>query len=120
MQLLGPDVDITQKDIVGDDVLDKGCLVVLLLVVGLGPVEGHGRHGADQPGVVVLAADKHSIVKLGTPAGQRLEGLALKGDNLVSCGVHSLHRTGPTLSNIGQLIAGHHRSLGIDDANGSV
>ncbi len=33
VQLLGADVDVAQQDVVGDDALDKGGLVVLLLVV---------------------------------------------------------------------------------------
>ena len=37
MELLGTDIDVPQQDIVGDDALDKGGLVVLLLIVGLGP-----------------------------------------------------------------------------------
>ena len=39
VQLLGADIDVPQQNVVGDDVLDKGGLVVLLLIVGLGAVQ---------------------------------------------------------------------------------
>ena len=120
MQLLGPDIDVPQQDVVGDDVLDKGGLVVLLLIVGLGPVEGHHGHGAEGLGLRVLPLDKGGIVELGAPAGQCLEGAALKADGAAVPPVDRLHHARPVLANAAQFVAGHHRSLRINHADGSV
>ena len=75
VELLGTDVDIPQQDVVGDDGLHKGGLVVLLLIVGLGAVQGHRHHGADELGLLVTALDKGGIIVVGPPADQRFEGL---------------------------------------------
>ena len=75
MELLGADIDITQKDVVGNDALDEGRLVVLFLVIGLGAVQRHGDHGADELGLLVAALDEGRVVKVGAAAGQGLEGL---------------------------------------------
>ena len=40
MEFLGPNIDVAQKDVIRDDALDEGRLVMLLLVIGLGTVQG--------------------------------------------------------------------------------
>ena len=76
-QLLGPHVDIAQHDIVGDDVLDEGAPVVLLLIIGLGGVQRHRGHGADGLADLVIAKGEGRVIKLVAPARQRLEGLSV-------------------------------------------
>ena len=61
MQLLGPNIDITQKDIVGNNILDKGSLIVLLLIIGLGAVEGHRSHGTNHSSLGILTLDKEQV-----------------------------------------------------------
>ena len=120
VQLLGADIDVPQQNVVGDDVLDKGGLVVLLLIVGLGAVQRHRGHGAEHLRLGVLTLDKGGIVELGPPAGQGLEGAPVKADRVSLAPVDRLHGARPVLPDAAQLIAGHHRSLRIDHADGSL
>ena len=117
MQFLCPDINVAQHDIVGDDVLDKGGLVVLFLIIGLGAVEGNRRHGADQLCLLVLAGDKDSVVKLGAPAAEGLERLAGGHCHFISGAVNGLHNSGPVLPNTGQIIAGNDDTVFVNDAN---
>ena len=120
MQLLGPDVDVPQQDVVGDDALDEGGLVVLLLIVGLGAVEGHGDHGADELGLLVAALDEGGVVVMGTAAGQGLEGLVPIDHHRAVVGVQRGGGAFPLLPDPGQLIAGDHGALVVDDTDDPV
>jgi len=75
MQFLGADIDVAGEDIVGDDILDEGALVVLFLVVGLRTVERDVGHDAEASGSLIVALGEHGIVKVGAPGNERLEGL---------------------------------------------
>ena len=68
LQFLCSDVDITQHDVVSDNIFDKGAFIVLLLIVALDPVEGNGSHGADESCLLVFALDKDGVAKLDAPA----------------------------------------------------
>ena len=118
MELLGPDVDIPQKDIIRDDIFDKSGLVVLFLIIGLGPVEGHRRHTAYRPGLGILPPGEGGIIKLGAPALKGLEGVALVADNAPLAAIDGLHNCGPVLTNAAQFVAGDHRPLRINHADG--
>ena len=120
MKLLGPDIDIPQQNIVGDDALDKSGLVVLFFIVGLGAVEGHCGHGAYHAGRIVLPACKGCIIKLRAPPCQRFERIAVKGHQFRVGLVDRFDRSRPLLSNTGQFIASYHRSLRINHADGTV
>ena len=120
VQLLGLSINITQKNIVRDDIFHKGGLVVLLLIVGLGPVEGHHRHGAQGAGHLVLPLHKGGIVELSPPARQGLEGLSLKMGGGVVRGIDGGHRAGPMLANAGQFTARHHDPVCIDHTHSAV
>ena len=63
MQLLRADIDVAGEDIVGDNVLYEGGLVVLLLVIALSLVEGYCRDGAERPRNGVAAVHKRGKVK---------------------------------------------------------
>ena len=55
---LGENADArAQQDVVAQNIFYKGGFVVFLLIVGLGPVEGNDRHGADEGGALVLPLD---------------------------------------------------------------
>ena len=120
VELLGPDIDVTQQNVVGDDALDKGGLVVLFLIVGLGAVEGHGDHGADELSLVVAALDKGGVVEVGTPVGQRFEGLVPVNDHGGIVHIQGGSGALPLFSDPGQLVAGYHGSLVVHDANDAV
>ena len=92
---------------------------MLLLVIGLGLVKGHHRHGAQGFGDLVLSLDKGGIVKLGAPSGQGPQGLAFKISRAVVGSIHRFHRTRPVLSNTSQLAARHNDAVGVDHAHGT-
>ena len=119
-QFLGAHVNIAQHDVVGNDVLDKGATVVLLLIVGLGGVQGHGRHGADGLADFIVTKGKSRVVKLVAPAVQRLESLAIGGGHAASGIVDHRHILRPTLADHGQFAAGNDDALPVDHADRSV
>ena len=65
MQLLGPDIHVAGQDVVGNNVLYEGGLVVLLLVIVLGLVEGHRRDGADGAAHGIVAIGEGRVIQLG-------------------------------------------------------
>ena len=117
MQLLGAHVNIADEDIVRNNILNKRALVVLFLIVGLGRVQGHAGHGAHSAAHAVVPTGKHGVVKVTTPAGQRLEGLALDGHTVAISQLDSLHILSPLLANPGELAAGDDAAFGIHNAN---
>ena len=120
VQLLGPHIDVADKNVVGDDVLDEGALVVLFLIVRLGGVQGHAGHGAHGAAHAVITGGEHGIVKMSAPAGQRLEGLALQRNAAALGGVDGLHILGPLLADPRQLAASDDGTLGVNDAHGAI
>ena len=120
VQLLGPHVNITDQNVVGDDVLDEGTLVVLLLIIALGRVQGHRRHGTYRPAHAVVAAGKHRVVKVTAPAGQRLERPALQRDAGALGGGDGLHVFGPLFADARQFAACNNGTLRVKDADGAV
>ena len=120
MQLLSLGIDVPQQDVVRNNILHKGSLVVLLLIIGLGRVQGHAGHGAHGASHTVVAAGENRIVKVGAPAGHGLEGLALDRDAAVLSGFDGLHIAGPLLADARQLAAGDHGSFVINDSDDAV
>ena len=104
VQLFGTDVDIAQQDVVRDNIFDKGGLIVLFLVVGLGAVEGHRRHGTHHLRQLVLPPRKGGVVELGAPARQGLEGIAGILHRLCIGAVDDFHRPGPLFPDTGCLL----------------
>ena len=94
--------------------------VVLFLVVGLGAVEGHRRHGTHHLRQLVLTPRKGGVVELGAPARQGLEGIAGILHRLCIGAMDDFHRTGPFFPDTGELVAGDHGALRVDDAHGPV
>ena len=120
VQLLGADVDVAQQDVVRDDALDKGGLVVLLLVVSFGAVQGHGDHGADELGLLVAALDEGGVVKVGAAADQGLKALVPVDHHGRLVDVQGGSGALPFFADPGQLITGHHSTLVVNDADDPV
>ena len=120
MQLLCPDIDIPGQNIVGNNILDKGGLIVLFLIAGLGLVHRHGGKNADAPCCAVVAVDKHGVLKLAVQAPEQAVG-ALRGcENLfrdVPGNVAYLVQVG---SDHAQLTARHDKALAVHDADGAL
>ena len=120
MQLLRADIDIARQDIVGDDILDEGSLVVLFLIVGLRAVERDIGHDAQAPGGLVVALGKHSVVKIGAPGNERLEGLFIDNDDGIRGAVELDDGLGPFFPDAGSVAAGDHGAVGVDHADHAV
>ena len=82
-ELLGPDVDVAGKDVVGDDILDEGRLVVALFKAGLGTVQCDLRHHAQSAGDLVLSVREHGIVEIRTEGGHGDHGFSGKMDGAI-------------------------------------
>ena len=120
VQLLGAHIDVADEDIIRNNVLDEGALVVLLLVIALGRVQRHGGHGAHGAAHAVVAAGKDRVVEVGAPAGQCLEGAALQRNAGTLRRGNGLHILAPLLADTRQLAAGDHRTVRVNDADGAI
>ena len=120
MQLLGTHINIADEDVVGNDILNKGTLVMLFFIVSLGRVQRHAGHSTDRAAHAVVAAGKNGIVKVAAPAGQSLKGLALNGHAVAVGQLDGLHILGPLLSDPGELAAGNDAALGVHYADDAV
>ena len=120
MQLLGTDVDITGQDIVHDDILDEGAPVMLLLVEGLGIVQGDVCQLAEAPGSLIVAGAEHGVLKEIGIADDGLEGLLGKGDNGVTGRADLQRGVGPPLTQRCHIGAGNDTAFAVDDAENTV
>lgn len=114
MELLGADINIADENVVGNNAFDEGRLVILLFVIALGRIEGNGSHCAGNAAHLVLAEGERREIKLTAPAGQGLEGLALKRDTLALCSVDRANQMRPLAADLRQIRTGDHRTLGVD------
>ena len=119
-QLFGAHIDVTQHDIIRDDILDKRAPVMLFLIVGLGRVQGHRGHSAHRPAHIIIPKDENRVIKLGIPSIQGLEGLAVGGDHGAGGAVYHRHMLRPALSDHGQLAARDHHTFPVDYADGPI
>ena len=93
---------------------------MLFLIVSFGSVQRHGRHGTNGLADLIITESEHCIVKLRTPAVQRLEGLSVRGDH-AACGmVNDGGIFCPTLTDHGQLAAGDDNAFPIEHTDGTV
>ena len=93
---------------------------MFLLIIALGRVQRHRRHGADGLADLIVPKSKGCVIKLIAPAAERLEGLAVKADHAAGSAVHRRHILSPALTDHGKLAARDHNALTVNDANGSV
>ena len=116
MELVGADIDVAGKDIVGDDVFDEGALVMLFFVIDLGAVERHMGHQAKAAGKIIVAVDKNGIVKAVAEVGQRFDGFSGKMYCVVLGEIDDPGKLRPLDAKLLAVAAGHHGALGVDDA----
>ena len=116
MQLLGPDVNIAGENIIHDNILDKGAPVVLLLIEGLGIVQGNKGHLAEASGGLIVAGAEHGILEVIGVAHNGLEALLGEGHNAFRSISHLQCRIRPTLSQQRHIGTGNHAALGVDNA----
>ena len=120
VQLLGADVNITGQDIVHDDILHKGSPVMLLLVEGLGIVQGDIGHLAEAPCHLVVAGAENGVFQHVGIAQNGLEAALAEGDDAVGGVGHLQRGVRPALTQNGHIGAGNHAPLGIDYAEAAV
>ena len=119
-QFLGPHINIAQHDVVGDDVLDEGTPVMLFLIIALGRVQRYRCHRTDGLADLIIAKGENGVIKLVSPAAERLEGLAVKADHAAGSAVYRRHILAPALADHRQLAAGNDNALTVDHADGSI
>ena len=93
---------------------------MLLLIIGLGGIQGDRSHGADRFADLVVSKGERGIIELIAPAVERLEGLSVGCDHGPGGVVHHGHMLRPALTDHGQFAAGDDDALRIDNANGTV
>ena len=120
MQLLGTDVHIAGQNVVGDDIFDKGSLVMLLFIIGLRAVERHVGHDAQASCDFVVALGEYGIVEIRAPADQRLEGLLVDHDNGIRRAVEPDDRLRPFFADQGRITTGNDVAVGVDHADHTV
>ena len=120
VQLLGADVNITGQNVVHDDIFHKGAPVVLLLIEGLGIVQGDIGHLAEAAGSLVVAGAENGIFQHIGIAQNGLEAALTEGDDAVGGATHLQRGVRPALTQNGHIGAGNHAPLGIDHAEAAV
>ena len=79
MELLGLDVDVAGEDVVEDDVLDEGALVVLFIVEVLYVGKSNGKDGRYLLRKLVLALDEYYVLPFGA-CTDRSVGISFRRD----------------------------------------
>ncbi len=93
---------------------------MLFLIIALGCVQRHRRHRTDGLADLIIAKGENGVIKLVSPAAERLEGLAVKADHAAGSAVYRRHILAPALADHRQLAAGRQRPLTVDHADGSI
>ena len=120
VKFLGADVHVARQDIVGDDVLDKGGLVVLFLIIVLCLIEGHGGHRADHLRRLIRTLGKGDKLHPSAGGGQGEVGSVCGGIRLRAV-FHLVEvKIVKVRANNGKLTAGNDEALIIDHADRSV
>ena len=118
MELVALEIDVTGQDVIQDDVFDKVAPVVLLVVILLDAVEGHGQDFDIFLGLRVLAGHKHGVLRAGT-AAEGLEAVFIRLEHVYRS--HLLWRDFlADLPNLPQLAAGDDYGGLIHNADGTV
>ena len=93
---------------------------MFLLIIALGRVQRHRRHGADGLADLIVPKSKGCVIKLIAPAAERLEGLAVKAYHAACRTVDGSHILAPTLTDHGKLAAGNDHALAVNDADSAI
>ena len=93
---------------------------MLLLVEGLGIVQGNVSQLTEAPCSLVVAGAENCVLKVVGIADNRLEGLLTKGDDGIGCVAHLESGVRPTLAQQGHVGAGNHGTLGVNNAERTV
>ena len=89
MQLLGAHIHVAGENVVRNDVLNEGGLIVLFLKVRAGLRHADGRENADAARRLVIALDKHGILKTRRAGRQNLIRACVRCKQLL---LHFTHR----------------------------
>ena len=119
MQFLGTHINIAQQDVIGNNILNKAGLIMLFLIIILGTVQGHGRHGTKSCRHLILAGYKGSVIHLVTPATQGDKGTVADHDHTLAV-VGIFHNLGPLLTHQGQFVTGNYGTVAVHNTNGTV
>ena len=120
VQLLGADIHVAGQNVIGNDVLDEGGLVVLFLEIVFRLVEGNGGHRADRAGNSVSSLHKRRVIQLGILHCQGTEAAVFRGNRAVCLlqviGVEVIQ----TRADHGKLTGRNHKALIVYNTDGTV
>ena len=105
MELVALEIDVTGQDVIQDDVFDKVAPVVLLVVILLDAVEGHGQDFDIFLGRRVLAGHKHGVLRAGT-AAEGLEAVFIRLEHVYRS--HLLWRDSVSYTHLGTISIGKY------------
>ena len=119
VQLLGADIHVAGENVVADDILYKGGLVVLFLEVRAGLVHADGGENADAARNRVRAGDEDGVLKARRAAGENFIGALRGGEQRLLRLRHGGEILQPRADG-GKLAARNHKALLVHDADDAV
>ena len=119
MQLAGFDVNIAGQDVVQNDILDEGRLVVLFVIQRLDVVDGYRHQRADAARQLILALHEYRILQTRGTVSRNMVGITAEPDDL-SCEAQLSDRLLAHFTDTGQIGARDDRAARIHNANGAI
>ena len=119
MQLAGLDVNIAGQDVVQNDILDEGRLVVLFVIQRLDVVDGYRHQRADAARQLILALHEYRILQTRGTVSRNMVGITAEPDDL-SCKAQLSDRLFAHFTDTGQIGACDDRAARIHNANGAI
>ena len=123
MQLLGAHIHVAGENVVRNDVLDEGGLIVLFLKVRAGLCHADGRENADAARRLIIALDEHGILKARRAGRQDLIRARVRCKQLLLHFAHCGLKVIQTRADHRKLTAGNDKPLLVhntDAARGGV
>ena len=117
VELLGTDVDISGENIIGDNVLNEGTLIVLFFVIGLSEAEGNTSHTAQWAYLFGSTAYKDTVAKGGVPALEGQEALTAPFHQTVRRGSNGGYDLGEPFSRKGVITGRNDGAICVNDTN---
>ena len=103
---------------IGNNVLDERAAVMLLLIEGLGIVQGNIGNLAEALGQFIITGAENSILKVIAAGNDSLECTLAKGEDPLTGVGHSAGHILPAFAQKGNIRTGNHITVGIDHAKG--
>ena len=119
VQLAGLDVNIARQDVVQNDILDEGRLVVLLVVKRLDVVDGYSHQRTDAAGQFILALYEYGVFQTRRTVSCNMVGITAETNDL-PCETQLSDRLFAHFTDTGQIGARDNRAARIHNTNGAI